>query len=296
MSSSEPMSRDRPFDRGQAPARPRVRQICAALAVLAMVAGGCASDDQSDSGASPGDGSPVPSITGSTCENFGTIFSSGNLYFVMNNVFNDTATSQCFAVAGTGFTVTTANHNIAPNGLPATYVAIVRGCHFGNCSANSDLPKLVSTITSAPTSFAVHTAGDIWDASYDVWFDHTTNTTSRNNGLELMIWLDSAGVMPIGNQVDTATIAGASWQVWYSASASPPVISYRRATATASVSFDLELFMADAMTRNTATGKAPAGGSPALDAAWYMTSIQAGFELWKGGQGAAVTSFAAAIH
>src|ERR1700733_6715348 len=92
---------------------------------------------------------PQPSLNGSTCTNFGTIFSSGNVYYVMNNVFNDAQGSQCITASGTGFTVTTANHNIATNGAPAAYTAFVRGCHFGTCTSGSNLPKVVSTIAGA---------------------------------------------------------------------------------------------------------------------------------------------------
>jgi hypothetical protein len=245
----------------------------------------------------PPDSPPLPTISGSTCDNFGTIFSSGNTYFVMNNVFNDAKGSQCVTASGAGFTVTTANHNIATNGAPASYVAFVRGCHFGTCTAGSGLPKVVSSVASVPSSFAVRPAGNAWDAAYDVWFDRAANTTSRNNALEMMIWLGSAGVQPIGSQVDTATIAGASWQVWYSASSSPPVISYRRSPTTSSMAtFDIKDFMADAMRRNAGTGRIPANGAPALSTAWFLTSVQAGFELWQGGASAAVTSFAAAVH
>ena len=66
---------------------------------------------------------PVPSFNGPTCNQFGTIFSSGNVYYVMNNVFNDAANSQCITASGTGFTVTSANHDIATNGAPAAYTA-----------------------------------------------------------------------------------------------------------------------------------------------------------------------------
>ena len=93
--------------------------------------------------------------TASTCDNFGSIFSSGRVYFVMNNVFNDASGSQCITASGTGFTVTSANHTIATNGPPAAYTAFVRGCHFGNCTTGSNLPKLVSSITGVPSSFSV---------------------------------------------------------------------------------------------------------------------------------------------
>jgi Glycosyl hydrolase family 12/Cellulose binding domain len=242
---------------------------------------------------------PQPSLSGSTCDNFGTIFSSGQVYFVMNNVFNDAMGSQCITANGSGFTVTTANHNVATNGAPASYVAFVRGCHFGTCISGSGLPRVVSGISNVPSSFSVALAATAWDAAYDIWFDHSANTTTRNNGLEMMIWLGSAGVQPIGSQVATATIVGASWQVWYAPGASPPVITYRRASQTTSMSlFDIKAFMTDAMNRSATNGTSPrpAGAAPVLDAAWFLTSVQAGFELWQGGAGAKATSFAAAVN
>jgi endoglucanase len=240
---------------------------------------------------------PQPSLNGSTCNNFGTIFSSGNVYYVMNNVFNDAQGSQCITARGTGFTVTTANHNIATNGAPAAYTAFVRGCHFGTCTSGSNLPRVVSAITSVPSLFSVRPAGTAWDAAYDIWFDRAANTTTRNNALEMMIWLNSTGVQPIGSQVDTATVAGATWQVWYAAGASPPVITFRRQQTTSSMPlFDIKAFMTDAMNRNASTGTRPANGRPALNTAWFMTSVQAGFELWKGGAGAAGTTFGVSVN
>lgn len=54
--------------------------------------------------------------------------------------------------------------------------------------------------------------------------------------------------------------------------------------------------MTDAMSRNAGTGTKPASGNPALNTAWFMTSVQAGFELWKGGAGAAGTTFGASVN
>lgn len=245
----------------------------------------------------PPNSPPLPNVNGSTCERFDTLFSTDRRYYVMNNVFNDAPGSQCITASGAGFTVTSANHNIATNGAPAAYTAFVYGCHFGTCTSNSGLPRVVSTITSIPSSFAVRPGGSAWDAAYDVWFDRGANTMTRNNALEMMIWLGSANVQPIGSQVDTATIAGATWQVWYTAGASPPVISYRRVPTTNSMStFDIIEFVQDAQRRNAGTGRLPANGAPALNSAWFLTSVQAGFELWQGGAGAAVTSFAAGVN
>ena len=91
--------------------------------LCALVAACAASEPEEDIATSALTNPPQPSFNGSTCNNFGTIFSSGNVYYVMNNVFNDAANSQCITASGTGFTVTSANHDIATNGAPAAYTA-----------------------------------------------------------------------------------------------------------------------------------------------------------------------------
>jgi hypothetical protein len=75
------------------------------------------------------------------------------------------------------------------------------------------------------------------------------------------------------------------------------VITFRRQPTTTSMPlFDIKTFMTDAMSRNSRTGTKPANGSPALNTAWFMTSVQAGFELWKGGAGAAGVNFGVAVN
>src|SRR5664280_2472926 len=50
-------------------------------------------------------------------------------YIVMNNNWGD-ATTQCINVTSTGFSITTATHNLPTNGHPASYPAIYYGCHY----------------------------------------------------------------------------------------------------------------------------------------------------------------------
>lgn len=91
--------------------------------------------------------------------------------------------------------------------------------------------------------------------------------------------------------------SGNARQVWYAPGASPPVITYRRQQTTSSMPlFDIKEFMTDAMSRNASTGTKPANGRPALNTAWFMTSVQAGFELWRGGAGAAGTTFGVSVN
>jgi hypothetical protein len=140
----------------------------------------------------PSGGAPMPNFAGTqVCAQFGTLFDASRTYYAMNNEFND-STTQCFTGAGAGFVVNVSNHNIATNGAPASYVAVVRGCHFGTCTSNSNMPRQVSGITTMPSSFSVSPpASSNYDAAYDIWFNQQqpSSGTGRNNGLEMMIWL-----------------------------------------------------------------------------------------------------------
>jgi Glycosyl hydrolase family 12/Cellulose binding domain len=239
----------------------------------------------------PSGSAPTPNFAATqVCAKFGTLFDASSTYFAMNNEFND-STNQCFTGAGAGFVVNVSNHNIATNGAPASYVAVVRGCHFGTCTSNSNMPKQVSAITTMPSSFSVSPpSSSNYDAAYDIWFNQQQPSagTGRNNGLEMMIWLNSSGVQPIGSQVASrVSIGGATWDVWASSSASPPVVSYRANPAVNSTpaNFNVKPFVDDAIDVRHL-----------LQAGWWLSSIQAGFEIWSGGTNARVNSFTGAAN
>jgi len=217
------------------------------------------------------------------CEQFGTTTVSGGRYVVNNNSWGDT-TTQCIDVnqTGPGFTVTTASHNKPTNGAPGAYPSIYYGCHYANCSSGSGLPLQANTSAFAGISSAVSMAypgGGIWDAAYDIWFDPTPRTDGQNTGAEIMVWLNKQGsIQPVGSQVATATINGATWNVW-EGNIGWNVISYVRQSATSSLNFVVNDFFTDSVNRGFA------------QRAWYLTSIQAGFEPWVGQTGLAVNSF-----
>jgi len=85
-------------------------------------------------------------------------------------------------------------------------------------------------------------------------------------------------IQPVGSQVATATINGATWNVWFGNSGWN-VISYVRTSATTSLNFTVNDFYTDAVNRGFA------------QRAWFLTSIQAGFEPWQGQTGLAVNAF-----
>jgi len=217
------------------------------------------------------------------CEQFGSTTVSGGRYVVQNNSWGDT-TTQCIDVnqTGPGFTVTTASHNKPTNGAPGAYPSIFFGCHFGNCSSGSGLPMAASASAFSALNTSVsmtYPSSGIFDAAYDIWFDPTARTDGQNTGAEIMVWLNHTGaIQPVGSQVGTASIAGATWNVW-EGNTGWNVVSYVRQQTTTSANFNVNAFFSDAISRGFA------------QRAWFLTSIQAGFEPWVGQTGLAVNSF-----
>ncbi|WVK87601.1 cellulose binding domain-containing protein [Dactylosporangium sp. AC04546] len=215
------------------------------------------------------------------CEKYGSTTIQGGRYIVQNNVWG-TDQPQCITVTSTGFSISQANHNVPTNGAPASYPSVYYGCHYANCSSGSILPLRVSdsrfgTLQSS-VSMSYPGSGQ-WDAAYDIWFDPTPRTDGQNTGAEIMIWLNHAGApQPVGSRVATVNLAGGTWDVWYG-NIGWNVISYVRTQGTGSLNFAPATFFNDTVSRGYA------------QTSWYLTSLQAGFEPWTGGQGLAVNSF-----
>jgi hypothetical protein len=201
----------------------------------------------------------------------------------MNNLWG-ASTAQCINVTATGFQVTQANHNNSTSGAPASYPAVYMGCHYAACTSGSRFPAQLGSLGTVSSSVAISVpdSGE-WDAAYDIWYDPTARTNGQNTGAELMIWINHRGrPQPGGSKVATATLGGATWDVWRG-SGSWNLISYVRQTPTTSFSGSLTEFTNDAIQRG------------AVQRSWYLTSVQYGFEPWIGGAGLAVNSFSVTI-
>lgn len=262
-------------------ARRRSRRLLGALGALATVwalagAGGCVPQ-----------GPPVAVPTGSTdnCDPFGTIDVNDKEYVVQNNEWNSDR-QQCVAVSGTSFFVTRANFDLPTNGPPATYPAIFKGCHWGNCTRNSGMPVQVANLPSITSSWTVTVPESAaFDVGYDLWFNREPSTGGQPNGAELMVWPNhGGGVRPAGSQIATVTLGGTTWDVWQGPMESWTYIAYVRQTPTnALVDLDLRSFVADAVARR------------AIDTSFYLIAIEAGFEIWRGGKGFATNAFSAVL-
>ncbi|WP_203898916.1 GH12 family glycosyl hydrolase domain-containing protein [Virgisporangium aliadipatigenens] len=217
------------------------------------------------------------------CDKYGST-TVGGRYVVMNNNWGNDA-QQCINATANGFEITQINANKPTNGAPASYPAIYVGCHYTNCSPGTNLPRQISAIGSIPTSITYrYVSGATYNASFDIWMDPQPKTDGVNR-TEIMIWFNRQGsIQPIGSATSTATIGGRSWQVWTGNNGGNDVVSYVAPSAIGSWSFDVLPFVNDTIARGYA------------QRSWYLTSLQAGFEPWIGGQGLAVTSFSTQVN
>jgi Glycosyl hydrolase family 12 len=215
------------------------------------------------------------------CEQFGST-TIQNRYVVQNNRWGSSAT-QCINVTSTGFAITEQQGSAPTNGAPLSYPSAFIGCHYGNCSPGTNLPMQVSRIRDASSSITYRYTGGTYNASYDIWLDPTPKTDGVNQ-MEIMIWFNREGpIQPIGGPVGTTTIGGRTWEVWQGSNGANNVISYVAPSAITSWSFSVLDFVDDVRARGAITD------------AWYLTSIQAGFEPWNGGVGLAVENVSASV-
>jgi Glycosyl hydrolase family 12 len=209
---------------------------------------------------------------------------SGGAYTIMNNEWHSHA-AQCITTDGNA-SFTVANSSIAAKrGTPGGYPFIYRGCHWGACTSASGLPIQVSSIHTGTVITSWSTTqprgSNVYNVTYDIWFNQTPTTSGQPNGAELMIWLNHHGhVRPAGAQIaNDASIGGHSYHVWLR-QWRWNTITYTMTTGTTSVTnLDLRALVADAVSRGY------------IGKSWYLISVEAGFELWRGGTGLATNSF-----
>src|SRR5216683_2104159 len=209
----------------------------------------------------------------------------GGAYTIGNNEWGSGA-PECITTDGNAdFTVANSSIANAADGAPGGYPAIYKGCHWGACTPGSGLPIQVSDIRpgTVTTSWSTSQPGGSsdYDVAYDIWFNQTRTTSGQPNGTELMIWLNHHGpVQPFGSQVARhVSIGGRSYNAWFGKQGWNTV-SYTMTSGTSSVSnLDLQPLIADAVSRGY------------ISTSWYLTDVEAGFELWHGGAGLATRSF-----
>jgi hypothetical protein len=177
-----------------------------------------------------------------------------------------------------GFTASP-QFNTAGTNTPGAFPSIISGwVHGGNIiAANSGGyagTTTIGTMMSAVSNWSFTTpSGGSWDAAYDVWL--AQNPAPINAGFELMVWVDSSTVHPIGfNGTGPAfTTGGVTYNIYTGTNGTgQPVITYlagaTNATSMNLTNFDLKPFFTDATSRGLAAGD-------------VVLSVQAGFEVYQ---------------
>jgi hypothetical protein len=197
----------------------------------------------------------------------------------------------CVKLSGSrpGFQITT---NVPFNGDVQAYPFTGVGCAYNLCSERTDLPRRVRKVSPGIWSTWVWTGSTdgFWNASFDVWFDTRDQTTTQDNGAELMIWLRT---MPGYTPGQIVWVPGAGW-FWFTnwrthhdvckagrcQVQSWNYVQFRFLHTTHWVSrLRLMPFIQYAMRLGL------------ISPSWWLTSIHAGYELWSGGRGLATTWF-----
>jgi Glycosyl hydrolase family 12 len=207
--------------------------------------------------------------------------SAGRPYVVRNKPsinHNDWGMCLSFNGGDAAFTVVRSPGN-ADSPTVRAYPYIGTGCFEGACAPrHPGVLPLAGALGNYTVSWATTTPPDSgkWDSSLDLWLGPHTGIGTY----EIMIWLQYSGPSWWVGQYPAVWIDGAKWyEVPHTTPDGRYYMSFRRATPVNSATLQIAPFMA-------AARKLGAVSPTAL-----LWAVQAGFEIWSGGKGLAVTNF-----
>lgn len=163
------------------------------------------------------------------------------------------------------------------------------GCEISVCSPHSGMPIQFRNIRSLSSSWHFAPARS-WqgDATYDIWFDPHMRTRGEDTGAEIMIWLDTRKLwMPPGPNVQ---IDGSQWRVshWIAHSKRGRSWRYLRFWRLRQVTIVRNLDLMPSLDY--------AHRHRHIRASLWLTSVEAGYELWSGGVGMHTRLFAVSLE
>lgn len=175
----------------------------------------------------------------------------------------------------------------------ASYPNMLYGSSFGETSPGSALPKQVSALTRAVSSWSFSIGGastDMFDVAYDIWFcpDDTCGASGFNGGTELMIWLNYPNTSN-GATTGPINLDGYSWQLSTFAAGgtgnSWTYLAYQigPSMVTSVTNLNLLAFFKDAESKGY------------IKSSWYLYAVQAGIELRTGGIPFTSNSFSVSV-
>lgn len=174
-----------------------------------------------------------------------------------------------------GFMITRSGAHTPWAAFPNAFV----GCEISVCSPNSGMPIQVKNIKALSTTWRFVPAKR-WqgNAAYDIWFNPWYRTSGQDTGAEIMIWLDTSQLyMPNG---PILKIDGTKWVLssWIMSRGKGKTWRYYRFWRLGKVTYVRNLNLMPFLTfaEHYLHG---------LRTAFWLTGVEAGYELWSGGVG-----------
>lgn len=215
-------------------------------------------------------------------------------FMILNNLFGKNSAlpgywSQMFYKSGTSkwgarwnFQTDTA-HQWAVKAFPS----VVMGWQWGDWSPDSGLGVRVGT--PVQTRWAVTSTGrGRYDVTYDLWLHDVPHPGDNNPTDEIMIWLDSYGISPTGTKMTTTpvVISGYPWNVYYGPQATGnwDYIAFESPTKLQSVNLDLRAFTDYCVSKGWVSDRE------------FLTSVEAGAEIWHGQDQLDTTEFSVTVQ
>jgi len=206
--------------------------------------------------------------------------SVGDGYLVRNDIIS-TRDIECLIISADGFTIARSTARARANDTMA-FPNVFSGCEWGSCARKAGLPRRLSR-SDPVTSWRVRRPPPgLWDIGYDIWFSRHYQTTGQDLGAEIMIWIGTSGFRaPTVRPVRIGRI-----RFWFHHHIACNLLGcwnyllFRRVVQTDSVrNLRLTPFFRFAIAHRL------------LRRGWYLQSVEAGIEIWRGGTGFAVRSF-----
>jgi hypothetical protein len=167
------------------------------------------------------------------------------------------------------------------------YPEIMLGCAWGLCTPGTSLPRKISSLGDPESSWYITAkAPGIWNAGFDLWFAHQPYITGQDRGAELMVWLKNT--LPKQHAVYKRLVRVDGVRYWLEhwiahnkvTGVRWPYILFSRYIPVNRV-HDLQFLPFIA--------RAERAGF--LNKHLWLTSLDAGFEIWRGGQGLATDRY-----
>jgi hypothetical protein len=255
-----------------------------AVAVLACLAG--AAGSVAPAGAAS-QAARVTTLCGSRAHAAVTAQDGGH-YLVKNDNYG--GRPECISNRGLrpNFTVTrSAADSYGPE--VEAFPFVLYGCSWGLCTTGARLPAPLRALRTASATW--YTAGQAargrWNAAFDIWFGrHRSAARGQATGAELMIWL-GAHDYPAGH----AKIIRVDHRRWYVVhwvtSHDGKRWTYIQIRAVRRLTHVRHLALLPVIRRVERLGL--------VSRRWWLVNIEAGFEIWHGGQGLRTTSFSTRV-